>query len=124
ANSIQARNRLAQTVANHKFGPRFHEASRSTRNQRRFANRTEVWPVGRRESAHPWLEIASTAAFRRRAAPSRGEDRPPAEWQRPLRTPAVAPIAVPADPWPAQGASWMRDSTPGRTSRAGIEKPH
>src|SRR5262249_37952335 len=33
-----------------------------------------------------WTEIASrTAVFRLRAAPSGGEDRPPAEWQRPLR---------------------------------------
>src|SRR5262249_39808313 len=60
-----------------------------------------------------------TASFRLRAAHSGGEDRRLAEWRRPLRTPAVALLASPADPWPTKGASGMRDSRSERTSRAG-----
>src|SRR5215813_8069275 len=79
---------------------------------------------GRNRHTCCWIEIASrNAAFRLRAVHSGGEDRRPAECQRPLRTPAVGRIAVPANPWLAKGASWMRDSRRGRTSRADTGKP-
>jgi hypothetical protein len=42
--SHPGRSRPAQTDANHKFGPRFRQASRTTRNQRRrLASRKEIW---------------------------------------------------------------------------------
>ena len=117
-NPIHGRNRPAQTDANHRFGRRFPRSIESTRNPRpRLVNRKMPSPVGRRDRhTRAWIGIASrTTTFRLRAAHSGGEDHQPAEWQRPLRTPAVARIAVPADPWPEKGASWMRDSTRGRT---------
>src|SRR5215469_18376590 len=72
-------------------------------------------PLWRRASAHacPWnRNCIEDAAFRLRAAHSGGEDRPPAEWQPPLRTPPGARIAAPAHLWTAKGASWMCELRP------------
>jgi len=70
-----------------------------------------------------WIDSSPRAAsFRQRAGHIGGEVHRLAEWRRPLRTPAVARIVFRADPWPTKGASEMRDSTPGKTLRAGTRK--
>src|SRR5260370_27317106 len=66
---------------------------------------------------------ARTATFRLRVARSGDEVRQLAVWQPRLRVPQAAQAAVPEGPWPVRGASWIRDNTPGRTSRAGTGKP-
>jgi hypothetical protein len=72
----------------------------------------------------PGVGIAArTATFRLRGARSGDEVRQLAVWQRRLRVPAAARAGVPVCPWPVRGASWIRDNTPGRTSRAGKGKP-
>src|SRR5262249_42976510 len=100
-------------------GRGFPVASRCTNPRRRLASREELDG----DLGCPWIDTAPrTASFRLRAAHSGGEDRRLAEWRRPPRTPAVARVVVLADPWPTKGASGMRDSTPGRTSRACTRK--
>jgi len=66
---------------------------------------------------------ARIATFRLRVARSGGEVRQLAVWQSRLRVPVGAQAVVPVCPWPVRGASWIRDKTPGRTSRAGTGKP-
>ena len=58
----------------------------------------------------------SLTKFRLCTARSGGEDRQLAEAQRFVPVPAVARAAEPACPWPARGASWIRDNTPRMTS--------
>src|SRR5262249_30900774 len=76
-----------------------------------------------RESAHLSLDTVSTPELRLRVAHSGGEDRQLAVWQPRPRVPEAARAAVPVCPLPARGASWIRDNTPGGTSRAGTGKP-
>src|SRR5262245_60207028 len=76
-----------------------------------------------RESAHFSLDTGSTAELRLRVARSGGEDRQLAVWLQRLRVPEAVRAADSVCPWPARGASWIRDSTPGKTSRARTGKP-
>ena len=70
--------------------------------------------VSNSESWHssPWVGIGRAARFRLRAARTGGEDRQLVVSRRRLRVPADARAAVPACPWLARGASWIRDNTP------------
>ena len=75
-------------------------------------------------NTYPRVAItARTATFRLRVARSGDGVRQLAVRQRRLRVSAGARAAVPVCPWPVTGASWIRDNTPGRTSRAGTGKP-
>jgi len=65
----------------------------------------------------------SPAKFRLRAAGTGAEDRQLGVWQRRVRAPAGARAAVPACPWPARGASWIRDRGARTVSCAGTDRP-
>ena len=92
---------------------------------RGIGNQEQVLPVPGNQNRHRSSIgiVARTVTFRRRAARSGGEARQLAVSQRRRRVLASAQAEVPARPWPARGASWIRDNTPGMISRAGTAKP-
>jgi hypothetical protein len=70
-------------------------------------------PIDQRELAQHFLRriVARTATFRLRAARTGGEDRQLALSLPRVPVPAGVRAAVPACPWPARGAPWIRDNT-------------
>ena len=92
---------------------------------REIGNQEQVLPVPGNQNRHRSSIgiVARTVTFRLRAARSGGEARQLEESQRRRRVLASAQAEVPARPWPARGASWIRDNTPGMISRAGTAKP-
>ena len=60
--------------------------------------------------------------FRRRVARIDDGDRRLVESRRSVPDLAVAPPSVPANPYPARGVDWIRDSTPRTTSHADVAR--
>jgi hypothetical protein len=126
ANLIWGRRRPAHTCCKSDVRAIFSDNNREAREVRAANCEQRCLVVSGSENCTtcPGVGIAvRTATFRLRVARSGGEVRQLAVWQPQLRVPPGARAAVPVCPWPVRGASWIRDNTPGRTSRAGTGKP-
>src|SRR5260370_41828779 len=89
------------------------EQGRSPKSSLRLADRMVMWYRPERIGTALLRGIAArTPTFRPRAARTGDEGRQLAVSLQRVRVPAGARAAVPACPWLARGALWIRDNTP------------